>query len=268
MRLPIYRLIAPLILLSSCEKELTIDYHQADPHYVVEASVSNNGMVARISQTNAMEDNAGNSEISGAEVVITGDDGTRQILAYTRNGYYRSTRRGTPGVEYTIDVKVDGEHFTSTSTMQQEPKVNTFRVIRKKIMTEWFQTGDLRIQDWANESNWYFMHVYRNNLGYRWAVMSDRNDPGNELQQLFNFFREGSGESDVLQDGDQLRIEIQAIDQRAYDYLYSMQMMDNTGTNPIDNFTGGCLGYFSAYWGVTLNYVYQSSEVEEDEEGE
>ena len=47
-----------------------------------------------------------------------------------------------------------------------------------------------------------------------------------------------------------------------------MQMMDNTGTNPIDNFTGGCLGYFSAYWGVTLNYVYQSSEVEEDEEGE
>ena len=47
--------------------------------------------------------------------------------------------------------------------------------------------------------------------------------------------------SDVLQDGDELKIVIRAIDQRAYDYLYSMQQMSSTGTNPIDNFTGGFL---------------------------
>jgi len=44
-----------------------------------------------------------------------------------------------------------------------------------------------------------------------------------------------------------------------------MQIMDNTNTNPIPNFTGGCLGYFSAYSQVTINYVYHEADVDEEE---
>jgi hypothetical protein len=95
--------------------------------------------------------------------------------------------------------------------------------------------------------------------------MRDDQNPNKELQQLFTFFREGSNDSDVLHDGDRLHIEIRAIDQRAYDYLYSMQIMDNTGTNPIPNFTGGCLGYFSAYSHITYDCVYHDADVEEVE---
>ena len=265
MRSSLYRLLLPLMLFSSCEKDIDIDYHTTEPKYVVEASVTSTGMMARVSTTNAMDDNSGSSDISEADITIAGSDGSHQTLNYTRNGFYRSAAKGTPGVEYTIDITADGHHFTSTSTMQSAPKVNSFKTIRKKITTEWFQMGDLRIQDQANEDNWYFMHIYRNNVGYRWAVMSDRNDPNKELQQLFNFFREGESGSDVLHDGDKLRIEIRAIDQRAYDYLYSMQVMDTTGTNPLANFTGGCLGYFSAYGETVVNYVYYSSEVSDAE---
>jgi hypothetical protein len=109
------------------------------------------------------------------------------------------------------------------------------------------------------------MHIYRNSIGYRWAVMRDNQNPNEELQQLFSFFREGSNDSDVLNEGDLLRIEIRAIDQRAYDYLYSMQLMNDTGTNPIANFSGGCLGYFSAYHQITYSYRYHASEVEDDD---
>ena len=69
----------------------------------------------------------------------------------------------------------------------------------------------------------------------------------------------------MLVEGDKLRIELRAIDRRAYDYLYSMQIMDNTNTNPVANFTGGCLGYFSAYSQVTINYVFHADEVDEEE---
>ena len=41
--------------------------------------------------------------------------------------------------------------------------------------------------------------------------------------------------------------------------------MDNTGTNPIPNFTGGCLGYFSAYSHITYDCVYYDADVEEVE---
>lgn len=253
-----------IILLSSCKKDIEIDYHQVPSLYVVEASVSNTNMEARISRTNNMDDNNSRSDIKDALVVITGDDGSSNKLNYLSNGRYYSNSKGVPGVTYTITVDIDGEHFTSTSTMQNKPAINTFRVVRKKITTEWFQIGELNFQDLPNEDNWYFMHIYRNDLGYRWAVMSDRNDPNKELQQLFTFFREGDSGSDLLRDGDNLRIELYSIDQRAYDYLYSMQMMESTGTNPIPNFTGGCLGFFSAHWLVAQPFVYRAANVEEE----
>ena len=254
-----------LLFFTGCEKDIYIDYHETAPIYVVEASVNNSGMVARLSTTKAMDNNSSSSDLNNATITVTGNDGTKVSLKNTNNGFYRATKAGIPGVEYTIDVNIDGQHFTSTSIMQQQPVMNNFRVIRKKITTEWFQMGDLRIQDLPNEENWYFTHIYRNDIGYRWAVTSDRNDPNKELQQFFNFFREGDDGNDVLKDGDRLRIEIRAIDQRAYDYLSSMQVMENTGTNPIQNFTGGCLGYFSAYGGITYDYVYHPSMVEEDD---
>ena len=254
-----------LILLSSCKKDIEIDYHQVDPIYVVEASVSNEGMEARISQTNNMDDNSTTSNIDNAVVVVTGSDGSSKTLTYSKNGIYKSSAVGVPGVEYTIDIQFDGHHFTSSSIMQKMPKMNNFRFIRKKIVTENYQMGELLLQDIPNEENWYFMHIYRNHLGYRWAVKRDDTNPNGELQQLFTFAREGSDDKDLLQEDDWLHIEIRAIDKKSYDYFYSMQIMDNTGTNPIPNFTGGCLGYFSAYSQITYDCEFPEADVEDVE---
>ena len=254
-----------LILLSSCKKDIEIDYHQVDPIYVVEASVSNEGMEARISQTNNMDDNSTTSNIDNAVVKVTGSDGSSKTLTYSKNGIYKSSAVGVPGVEYTIDIQFDGHHFTSSSIMQKMPKMNNFRFIRKKIVTENYLMGELLLQDIPNEENWYFMHIYRNKLGYRWAVKRDDTNPNGELQQLFTFAREGSDDKDLLQEDDWLHIEIRAIDKKSYDYFYSMQIMDNTGTNPIPNFTGGCLGYFSAYSQITYDCEFHESDVEDVE---
>ena len=264
MKRSLFYIIYIICLLTSCEKEIDLDYHQVDPIYVVEASVSNNGTEVRISQTNAMDDNNSISNISGAKVTLSADNGRQWDIPYSRNGFYRSTLKGEAGTTYTIEVKLDGQQFTSTSTMQRAPSLNQFRFVWMKVASERIMFGDLRIQDILNEDNWYFMHIYRNGIGYRWAVTRDDQNPNKELQQLFTFFREGSNDSDVLQEGDHLHIEIRAIDQRAYDYLYSMQLMDNTGTNPIPNFTGGCLGYFSAYHQITYDCVFHVADAEED----
>lgn len=253
------------LLLSACEKEIDIDYHSTAPLYVVEASVSDEGMTARISQTNDMDDNTTTSNISQATVTISGSDGSSTDLQYTKNGYYTSDAVGIPGVTYRIDIRLDGHHFSSTSTMQKMPQMNRFRIIRKKIMTEKILMAELLIQDIPNEENWYFMHLYRNKLAYRWAVTHDDMNPNKELQQLFSIDREGSTDDDMLREGDRLHLEIRTIDQRAYDYLYSMQLMENSGTNPIPNFTGGCLGYFSAYSQVSFDCVYHADEVEDAE---
>jgi hypothetical protein len=260
-------LLFPLssFLLVSCEKEINVDYRSVEPIYVVEASVSTDGMTARISQTQNMDNNNTKSDVVDAKIVVTGSDGSETRLYHSRNGFYQSSAKGKVGVTYQIDVEVDDQHFTSTSTMQRMPKINRFHFIWKKIMSERFLVGELLFQDIPNEDNWYFAHIYRNNLGFRWAVKRDDQNPNKELQQLFSIDREGSNDEDMLREGDKLRIELRAIDRRAYDYLYSMQIMDNTNTNPIANFSGGCLGYFSAYSQVTMNYIYHESEVDEEE---
>jgi hypothetical protein len=253
------------LLMTSCKKDIEIDYHQVDPLYVVEATVSEDGMQARISLTNNMDNNSSKSDISEALVVITGSDGSSQTLSHKGNGIYKSSAAGTPDVEYTITIDVDGRHFTSTSTMQKAPKVNDFYFIRKKIVSENFQMAKLLIQDIPNEDNYYFSHLYRNGTGYRWAVKKDDTDPNKEQQQLFTFAREGSDDKDLLREGDRIRLELRSIDRKSYDYLYSMQIMDNTGTNPIPNFTGGCLGYFSAYSHVVYNYVFHEADMKDED---
>jgi hypothetical protein len=262
-----YVLLLIAVCFSGCEKEIAIDYHEADMKYVVEGAVTYKGTTVRVSKTKPMNDNTTESSISNAIVVITAGDSINETIPYKDNGFYTSNLIGKPGVTYHIDVTLDGHHFTSYSTMQRMPVVNKFSIVRKKMLSQSYIFGDIRIQDLPNESNWYFVHIYRNGLGYRWAALSDETNPNKELQQLFGFFNEDSSDGkDKLHEGDQLRIVVRAIDQHAYDYLHSMEQMDNTGTNPIDNFTGGCLGYFSAHSEITEERIYHSSDIEDEDD--
>jgi hypothetical protein len=67
---------------------------------------------------------------------------------------------------------------------------------------------------------------------------------------------------DGLKDGDKIHVEIRSIDRRTYDFFYSMQVMQNSGTNPVQNYTGGCLGYFSACNIFNYDTVFRRDEVE------
>lgn len=262
-----------LTATTACEHEMDIDYHQSEPRYVVEASLTEEMTQVHITSTRPMS--GGNTEeyISDAQVVVTGDDGTRDTAIYANKGYYLAATRGIAGHTYKLEVNAGGQRFTSTSTMQRKPVMSQCRFVWKKIMSLKMLFIDLKIEDFANETNYYYVHVYRNDYSYRWAVIRDNGNPDGDLQQLFscctdeNLNKEGSSEADtdVMCEGDRIRLEIRAIDRRAYDYLASMERMSSTGTNPIDNFDGGCLGYFSAYSQLTRYLVFREKNIEEDE---
>ena len=241
----------------ACEKEIELDYHTVEPIYVVEGEVNQTGSSVKVTTTRDITSNDRAAHVvEGAVVVLTSELGLVDTLRQKVDGRYTSKVFGIPGIGYTLDVDVEGHHFQAKSTMQQKPQVADFQFVWRKVMGEEFLFADLRLQDFPGENNYYFMHFYRNYKGYRWAVMRDTQDPGGELRQLFNCssrraMEEGNN-SDALREDDFISVEVRNIDRQTYDYFYSMQQMNNTGTNPIEIFTGGCLGYFSAY-GVT-NY--------------
>ena len=268
-----------LILLSafsffSCEKEIPIDYHQVDPLYVAEGLITQDGSTnytkrptfVRLTTTQDMTDNVSNGHnLMGATIVLSEDGYVLDTLRYWRNGYYVSDCQGYEGSQYTIDIYLDGNHFQSSSVMQAEPQFSSFRFVWKDVLSERLLFADLKINDISGQNNYYFMHIYRNGIGYRWAVMDDSHNPGGELQQLFSCTTERNldkNDDDGLKDGDKIHLEIRSIDRRTYDYFYSMQVMQNSATNPVQNFTGGCLGYFSACQIVTYDTTFRRANIE------
>lgn len=259
-----------LVVLTACEKEIDMDYRQVSPKYVAEAVMTQDNTTVFLSTTQDVTDNSRKEHaITNATISIFQNSRKMAELKHTSNGKYTSPLRGVPEQTYTIDIEIDGHHFTSSSTMQSAPVMNSFRFVWKKMLSERILFADLRIQDQANKANYYFMHIYRNGIGYRWAVMTDEKNPNDELQQLFTCVNEkdmDKDDDDALHDGDNIKVEVRAIDRRSYDYLYSMQMTDRAGTNPIANYEGDCicLGYFSAYSFITHSLVFRRNNVEEE----
>ena len=266
--LPFY-LITFICLFVSCEKEIPIDYREVDRLYVAEAAVTQDGTTVRLSTTQSVNDNSQDHYVEGAVIVVSLPRyDFADTLRYTGKGIYKSSVAGEAGETYDMDIYIGGRHFHSSSVMQQEPQVQSLRFVWKKMLSETMLFADLRLQDTPDENSYYFMHIYRNGIGYRWAVMKDDKNKNGELQQLFQCSTKrdmDKGDEDALQDGDRIRLEVRAIDRTAYDYLYSMQVMDNAGTNPIENFSGGCLGYFSAYHVVSLNSTFHIADIEEED---
>lgn len=265
MKTKIYTLLLIGLSLCSCEKTIDIDFHSVVPLYYVEGWITPYETIVRVSQTKNLSDTTSVCGITNAKVTITDEDGHTFDVPYSDRDYYMSDERGEVGKTYRLDVEVDGQHFSSTSKMYRMATINSFRLIWKNMLSERYIFGDIKIQDFPNEINYYYIHIYRNGIPYRSAVLKDDTNPGGELQQLFAFNKEGSTDQDRLREGDELEAEVRTIDERSYEYLYSLLLMDNTGTNPIENFTGGCLGYFSAFSGVGYGIEFRTEYVEEEE---
>lgn len=263
-----YSLLLLGLLLCGCERIIDIEYHDAVPRIAIEGWLTPYETIVHVCTTRSMTDTINASNISDAHVTITDENGGVATIPYNaklgNGGYYKSRYSGDPGHTYQLDVIVDGKHFTSVSTMYDTPIIKNFRLVYRDMMSERYIFGDIRIQDFSNEINYYYLHVYRNGIPYRSAVLKDDANPGGELQQLFAFNRVGSTDWDVLQEGDELTLQARTIDERSYNYLYAVLQMDNTSTNPPDNFTGGCLGYFSAFSGMSYVIQYFTEDIVED----
>ena len=253
-----------LTSLWACQKEIQLDYKDAAPKYVIEATLTNSETSVYISKTVDMDATTVTSDISQATVVITDENGNRYDIPYKGEGYYKSDLIGNPDITYHIDVTLDGQHYTSTSTMQREPQLTNIRFIWKEVLSQRNVYAEVRIQDTPNQENYYYIQVLRNGSPYRWIVFNDESNPNKELKQLIALDERGS--SAEVQEGDIISFHVRAVDRNAYDYLYSMQRMSDTGTNPISNFTGGCLGYFTAYYQTGIAYVYREAYVEEEDD--
>ncbi len=265
--------MAVILTVSSCKKDIDFDYHHMDPIYVVEGSVSNYGAEAIVSTTQDMEDTMKYIPVNNAIVTVTGDDGTSITLTPQGDGKYRSTDnfRGQKGVTYTMSAKVGDNIYTSYSTMQDTIAIDSLNFRWEKVMNEKVLCLRFAFDDIKNDSNYYLLKVYRNDTIYKWQITNDLGYMDKTIDRSLSFISEKSlKEKDeenhdrLVFEGDRIRLEVMVIDKRAFEYLASVSLGYSSRTNPYINFTGGCLGYFSARGITSKEIIYRYDEVREN----
>lgn len=271
MRKFLYILPLALLLVTSCKKEIDFDYHSIEKLYVVEGRLTNEGVEVLLTQTRDMEDGERGAGISGAVMTITSTDGVSETLSYDpADGLYRSVNNftGEAGRVYTMSVSVDGEEFTSHSAMGAASSIESVDFWWQEVLSQKVLVCMLTFRDIPGEENYYCYRMYLNGNRYRWSVLSDKNNDGGQIRVLIpcNYEEEEQepeeGEEEtpdrIMNEGDEIVIELQTIDRRSYDYLSSL---GQSAANPVYNFTGGCLGYFSAYSVVRQEQVFSFDNV-------
>lgn len=271
MKKYIYSMLVGVLVLTSCQKEINMDFHTIDPLFVIEGRVTNEVAEVIITQTKDVTDTTKWEGWNEAIVTITDADGHIEELEYWFDGWFHSLTGfvGQPGATYSLKVEIGDEVFTSTSTMNAAASLDQFYFRWLEVMNEKVVFCSLVMTDIADEENYYCYRVYRNGQSYRWGVFHDRGNDGQEITtDIYCMTQKKADENkeedwdDILYEGDQISVELQTIDRRTYDYLYSLALSESTHYNPIDNFSGGCLGYFAAYSTVRESTEFSFDSIE------
>ena len=240
-----------LILLTSCEKEISIDYHTVEPLYVVEAGITESGAVARISQTQNVTDEMHTQPVDNAVIQITSDTGERSVLHRDSAGCYSSDIKGVEGRTYTIRVQI-GDYVTeSTSQMQGRFDLSDNYMYKMQMLEDDLVYYHVDVNDnYTDSIGYYYALVTRNGKPYKWHVMNNKGyfDVTGIDVPCFVYCDLDKDNKDILQDGEEISLEVRKIDRRTYDYLYVLAKAEQSASNPIRNFSNpATLGYFSAY---------------------
>ncbi len=247
---------------TSCKFVIDLDYKNIEPIWVIESEVGNGEAKVKITHTKNMESLALYNGIDAASKVIITDsqNNSTELFYYEECGLYlpNQTINTTAGETFTINVEIEGKEFSSYSKVEEPVVIDStfFKLVSSmppgsKSLTCLSAISDLSI---GNELRYYYNRLFINDELSRWSISTNQTAVQGVISLAFplRYKKEMKPTDDttrhnIVDDGDWLRVEVRSIDRRTYEYFYSMNVGDMSGSNPYPNFSGGCLGYFMAF---------------------
>lgn len=246
--------LVTLLTLQSCTREIDVNINNITPRIVIQGDVTDaeGPYTIRINRTVNLNDPSTPPAVSGASVII--QDATASItdtLQESSAGVYRtSTISGHPGHTYQLRVTVDGQQYTSSSTMPNPVALDSISYNTRNVVN----TGQVinaiaNFQDPAGQVNYYkFEQFNRTTTARSFFVFSDQISDG-----LYLRYQLRSTNPSALRIGDSIIVTLDTVDRNVYEYFRMLDEQTNsTGLITISpgnlqsNISNGALGYFSA----------------------
>ena len=243
-------LLMMMTFMLSCEKELDINYQDAEAVYVIEGTLNEDGCLVILSQTNNMSGKTNSLPMKDAKVTITMPDGSTLQLPEVAEHRFSAPIHAEAGRTYGLKVEVNGHTFTAQSTMQKPMDNVKGRIIWQKVATYDALVPRFTLTDDSTMENYYYCHVYRSNKSYAWEVASDRwvtekhwlNYPICFISEDLLKDNKPEDADRMLYVGDTLYYRFRSVDKDVFNYLYALRQNGSRAINPTSNIKGGCYG--------------------------
>lgn len=164
-------MLAGAMLLTGCEKVVSIDLNEGPKQLVIEARLErvrgavSGAQTVRLTTTDSYFSNAAPPPARGATVRIVDDAGT--ITALTEDaaapGVYRTTSLiGQIGTRYTLKVDYQGEHYEATETLLPIAPIDTLYFMDRKgqLGPKEGKRATIDFQEPGNVQNFYVWDQY------------------------------------------------------------------------------------------------------------
>ncbi len=247
-----------LTTLVSCQEVIQLDLNSANPLLVIDAVIDDQLAADTVKLTKTIGLDQGKTDIrgvTGARVTLSDDAGNSEVLLENAAGKYitNTMAKGVPGRTYTLAVATDGKTYTATSKMPIPVRFDSLITVPSVGFGRPRPNARAPVplyQDPAGVKNFYrFVRTVRDTTESNIIIRDDILTDGKLATQPLNAF---GGKS--ISVGDKVKITMLCIDEAVYNYLRTVNTNSGGGPNasatpqnPISNFSGGCLGYFSAH---------------------
>jgi Domain of unknown function (DUF4249) len=243
--------LASLLLLTACEKVITLDIPDKSRQYVIEGVITDQAppYYVYVSKSVSLSQSGNTIPVNNAQVTITDNQGIKDTLHLDAAGsgrYVTTTTVGQAGRSYQLVVEIGGYSFTSSSIMPAPVHFDKLAILSGAGIA-----GASALvptyRDPAATADYYQLKLVRNGISTSTIIVED--DlliNGNQVSRpLFD---------QEVKSKDTFQVYLLNIDKGVYNYFFSLGQ--NTGggpnsaatpANPVSNMKGGCLGYFSAH---------------------
>ncbi len=250
--LSLWIVLLAVLGLVSCEKVIDVDLNSADPRIVIEATLDDSReCVVRLSRTVDFDQKNIFPPVSGAFITLSDGTGKVDSLREEGNGYYHAITvfDAYYGKTFTLTVSVEGKVYLASSTMPPPIEIDSLSFETMSFGETSTEVVNVHFQDPEGIKNYYrFVETYDLFEPQKYIFITD-----DRLQDGQSITASLFSPDTVSRSGMLVRVMLHCIDEGVYEYLRTAAMITGregessaSPANPVSNFSGGVLGYFSA----------------------
>lgn len=248
----IFLILLVALITVSCEKVIDLKLKDTESRLVVEGNITDEPgpYFVKLSKSVPFNESSNYPSVTNAQVIITDNTGQADSLTHIGDGVYQTnTIQGVVGRTYGLQIHLEGETYTASSTMPEVVPLDTITVSTMSFGPNEMIMLTPVFTDPSTIGNYYNFNLFVNGVqSNSYIIWNDVNGNGEVNEKTIRTT------GTKIDTGDEVKVEMQSVNTVDYQYYFLLSQISSKGpvagttpSNPPTNISNGALGLFSAH---------------------